>query len=44
MTHEMRLNTQPFKKIKEGEKTIELRLYCHIFLWTLFQCKIGSFD
>lgn len=27
MTHEMRLNTQPFKKIKEGEKTIELRLY-----------------
>lgn len=27
MTHEMRLNAQPFKKIKDGEKTIELRLY-----------------
>lgn len=27
MIHEMRLNAQPFKKIKDGEKTIELRLY-----------------
>ena len=27
MIHEMRLNAKPFKKIKDGEKTIELRLY-----------------
>lgn len=27
MTHEMRLNPEPFRMIKSGEKTIELRLY-----------------
>lgn len=27
MKHEMRLNNDPFEKIKEGTKTIELRLY-----------------
>ena len=27
MKHEMRLNAKPFKKIKDGEKTVELRLY-----------------
>ena len=27
MTHKMRLNASPFYKIKNGEKTIELRLY-----------------
>ena len=27
MKHDMRLNDGPFKKIKEGTKTIELRLY-----------------
>ncbi len=26
-THEMRLNEEPFNKIKQGTKTIELRLY-----------------
>jgi len=27
MTHEMRLNNEPFEKIKNGTKNIELRLY-----------------
>lgn len=26
MIHEMRLNNEPFNKIKEGTKTVELRL------------------
>ena len=26
-SHEMKLNSEPFEKIKSGEKTIELRLY-----------------
>ena len=27
MTHKMKLNEEPFEKIKNGSKTIELRLY-----------------
>ena len=27
MIHEMRLNNEPFIKVKEGTKTVELRLY-----------------
>ncbi len=27
MTHKMRLNPQPFEMIKNGKKTVELRLY-----------------
>ncbi len=27
MIHEMRLDTEPFEKIKAGKKTIEIRLY-----------------
>ena len=27
MVHEMKLHESPFKKIKSGKKTVELRLY-----------------